>query len=695
MKLKKINISFLFLFALLFSFCGGTEAVDDTPELTTTSSTPTVQETTTTTLLIVQETNEEQCIPDDNTSINLESNRAIQRFLNNYGFDAGDIDGYFGYQSTEALRKFQAFAGINPDGDLGPITKEAIKNWTGCEDQISSYTSPPTTSADESASEENENTTTTTSSSTTTTTVIETVNNNLENSFGFLPSIGIDTNNLVSIFKGVSNKSSVCGTPYYNNIPNGVLNYFTNGNIAQISILPSPFSESSNTTQISNNLNEKFEVEIIGNGDNKFKFYFIPPYSSEIVSINPNEVIVTAGKTIAIFNKSNLASGYWFFAFAENSSGKIIKSSSPREFNNGNVSSQTYSGSVETEILNFNINGRNVGGGEALSTNDSISISYITKGSYDEKPITSSEIQKDDNVITLLNNDQADAGDLLVINNEVMKVLSKDNNSKYTVQRGFNNTEPKKHLTGASVKKIKNPESNKVNSSFAYVIIRSESGKKYQLILDGEVTSHSFNLSGCPNDRYLFEEIKSFSWREQGKSVVASNSIKNPTGSIFNKSFIVNELNNEYSPPTLKSIDSDSGSFANSGPRNVNISAGSEVVFNFSGLQKGSSNLKFLEIKFQMLPTAGSTKSSTNRSIFFAVKDDMKFKIKIDSVVSSTAFKSSEWESGYRYIFAELNVYDQLSKTTFKSNGQVSFDDLSNDSTHDVYYLDQFSFNIP
>ncbi len=200
--------------------------------------------------------------------------------------------------------------------------------------------------------------------------------------------------------------------------------------------------------------------------------------------------------------------------------------------------------------MNFNINGRNVGGGEALSTNDSISISYITKGSYDEKPITLSEIQKDDNVITLLNNDQADAGDLLVINNEVMKVLSKDNNSKYTVQRGFNNTEPKKkHLTGASVKKIKNPESNRVNSSFAYVVIRSESGKKYQLILDGEVTSHSFNLSGCPNDRYLFEEIKSFSWREQGKSVVASNSVKNPTGSIFNKSFIVNELNNEYSPP--------------------------------------------------------------------------------------------------------------------------------------------------
>ena len=305
-----------------------------------------------------------------------------------------------------------------------------------------------------------------------------------------------------------------------------------------------------------------------------------------------------------------------------------------------------------------------------------------------------SDIQKDDLEITLTNNEQANPGDLLVVNNEIMKVLSKNNN-KYEVQRGFNNTEPRKHLTGASVKQIKDLRVKKVNSTYALLVLRSESGKKFQVRLNGEIASHSFSLSGCPNDRYLFEEIKTFSWREQGKSIVASNSTKNATGSIFNKSFIVSESNNEYTPPTLKSIDSNTGSFANSGPRNVNISAGSEVAFNFSGLQKGSSELQFVEVKFQMLPTTGSSKSSTNRSVFFAVNDDMEFKIKIDSVVSSTAFKSSEWESGYRYIFAELNVYDQLSKTTFKSNGQVSFDDLSNDSTHDVYYLDQFSFNIP
>ena len=60
-----------------------------------------------------------------------------------------------------------------------------------------------------------------------------------------------------------------------------------------------------------------------------------------------------------------------------------------------------------------------------MSGSDTISISYITKGIYDEKPVTSKDIQKDDTEITLINNEQADPGDLLVVNNEIMKVLSK------------------------------------------------------------------------------------------------------------------------------------------------------------------------------------------------------------------------------------------------------------------------------
>ena len=690
--MKKLNSKFFyFLFSMTVVFCGGQEEIEVEIEATsTTSTTQITQETTTTSTVVVIEDSE--CIPDDNSNINLERDIEVQRFLNKYGFNAGEEDGYFGYESTEALRKFQAFAGLSPDGDLGPITKEAIKNWTGCEKEVNLYISTPTTTI-VSNNEESEQAST---SSTTTTTLgsVEIDNDQSNSSYGFIPSIGLDTNNLVSVFKGVGNNSSVCGTPFYNNVPSGALNYYSNGIISENSILPSVYSQSSNTAKILTNSNDTFAIEILGNGDNTFNFYFIPPFSNQVTLIKPITIDVSPGKTIATFSKNGLESGYWFFAYTENQSGQTIKSSSPREFTVGNTSSQTYAGSIDAEILNFNINGRNVGGGESLSTSDIITISYITKGIYDEKPSTTKDIQKDDLEITLTNNEQANPGDLLVINNEIMKVLSKDNN-KYEVQRGFNNTEPRKHLTGASVKQIKDLGVNKVNSTYALLVLRSESGKKFQVRLNGEIASHSFSLSGCPNDRYLFEEIKTFSWREQGKSVVASNSTKNPTGSIFNKSFIVSESNNEYSPPTLKSIDSNSGSFANSGPRNVNISAGSEVVFNFSGLQKGSSDLQFVEVKFQMLPTTGSSKSSTNRSVFFAVNDDMEFKIKIDSVVSSTAFKSSEWESGYRYIFAELNVYDQLSKTTFKSNGQVSFDDLSNDSTHDVYYLDQFSFNIP
>ena len=690
--MKKLNSKFFyFLFSMTVVFCGGQEEIEVEIEATsTTSTTQITQETTTTSTVVVIEDSE--CIPDDNSNINLERDIEVQRFLNKYGFNAGEEDGYFGYESTEALRKFQAFAGLSPDGDLGPITKEAIKNWTGCEKEVNLYISTPTTTI-VSNNEESEQAST---SSTTTTTLgsVEIDNDQSNSSYGFIPSIGLDTNNLVSVFKGVGNNSSVCGTPFYNNVPSGALNYYSNGIISENSILPSVYSQSSNTAKILTNSNDTFAIEILGNGDNTFNFYFIPPFSNQVTLIKPITIDVSPGKTIATFSKNGLESGYWFFAYTENQSGQTIKSSSPREFTVGNTSSQTYAGSIDAEILNFNINGRNVGGGESLSTSDIITISYITKGIYDEKPSTTKDIQKDDLEITLTNNEQANPGDLLVINNEIMKVLSKNNN-KYEVQRGFNNTEPRKHLTGASVKQIKDLGVKKVNSTYALLVLRSESGKKFQVRLNGEIVSHSFSLSGCPNDRYLFEEIKTFSWREQGKSVVASNSTKNATGSIFNKSFIVSESNNEYTPPTLKSIDSNSGSFANSGPKNVNISTGSEVAFNFSGLQKGSSELQFVEVKFQMLPTTGSSKSSSNRSVFFAVNDDMEFKIKIDSVVSSTAFKSSEWESGYRYIFAELNVYDQLSKTTFKSNGQVSFDDLSNDSTHDVYYLDQFSFNIP
>lgn len=691
MNIKIIHLAKQFkllIFILLIATCGGEESVEveDLPSSTTTTK-AVIETTTTTTISEIIEVG--NCVSDDNSNLNLEKNIEVQKFLNRYGFNAGEEDGYFGNQSIEALRKFQSYAGLKPDGDLGPITISVMKSWTGCEEEIGTYTPPPTTIV---KSPEDDDTTSTTSPSTTTTTVIPVSNSSEE--FGYIPAIGIDTNNPISIFKGVSNPSSICGTPYYNNLTSNAQGYFSNGVVPESSVLPSIYSQSSNTARISTNTNNQVEIEIIGNGDDGFKFYFISPFSSQTTEIIPEKITVSSGKTVATFNKKNLKTGYWFFSFAENYSGQIIKSSSPREFNNGTVSSQTYSGSVEVEILSFTKNNKNVGSSEALSTSDEIFISYITKGSYDAKPSTPNDIQVDDNEISLVNDDQAEVGDLLVINNEVMKVLSKDSN-KYTVQRGFNNTEPKKHLSSASVKKIKNPENYRVNSNYAYLILRTETGKRFQLRLNDEAKSYKFTLDGCPNDRYLFEEIKTFSWREQGKSAVASNSTKNSTGLIFNKSFVVNQSDNTYIPPNLNSINVETGSFANTGPKNINISSGSQVIFSFTGLEKGSSNLEFIEIKFQMLPISGTSKSTTNRSVFFPINDSKEFSININSITSSTAYRLSDWESGYRYILTELNVFDGLSKTTFKNNGQIIYDDLSNAGSHDVYYLDQFSFNIP
>ena len=115
-----------FLLSTVIVFCGGQEELEvEIDTNSTTSTTQIIQETTTTSTVVVIE--DSKCMPDDNSSINLERYIEVQRFLNKYGFNAGEEDGYFGYQSTEALRKFQAFAGLSPDGDLGPITKETIK----------------------------------------------------------------------------------------------------------------------------------------------------------------------------------------------------------------------------------------------------------------------------------------------------------------------------------------------------------------------------------------------------------------------------------------------------------------------------------------------------------------------------------------------------------------------------------------
>ena len=102
--------------------------------------------------------NVEVCTGDDNKGINFERIRNVQTFLNNYGFNAGDVDGYLGNQTIAAIKDFQRYAGLYPDGDVGPLTRNAMNNWTGCEGEATQIITTTTTVP----SSNDSNTTTTT-----------------------------------------------------------------------------------------------------------------------------------------------------------------------------------------------------------------------------------------------------------------------------------------------------------------------------------------------------------------------------------------------------------------------------------------------------------------------------------------------------------------------------------------------------
>ena len=52
---------------------------------------------------------------------------ALQFTLAWHGFPSGNLDGHFGSHTATALRKFQDWAGLRPDGRAGPTTIAALK----------------------------------------------------------------------------------------------------------------------------------------------------------------------------------------------------------------------------------------------------------------------------------------------------------------------------------------------------------------------------------------------------------------------------------------------------------------------------------------------------------------------------------------------------------------------------------------
>jgi len=57
--------------------------------------------------------------------------KELQQWLNDNGYDAGEVDGMYGGRTARAVRKFQKDADITVDGDAGPMTIKAMMKASG------------------------------------------------------------------------------------------------------------------------------------------------------------------------------------------------------------------------------------------------------------------------------------------------------------------------------------------------------------------------------------------------------------------------------------------------------------------------------------------------------------------------------------------------------------------------------------
>ena len=75
------------------------------------------------------------CIPQDNSSLVINSTLDIQQFLSNNGFNPGPIDGQSGPKTKNAIISFQNENGLLADGIAGNKTKAAMRAYTGCKSE--------------------------------------------------------------------------------------------------------------------------------------------------------------------------------------------------------------------------------------------------------------------------------------------------------------------------------------------------------------------------------------------------------------------------------------------------------------------------------------------------------------------------------------------------------------------------------
>ena len=686
--MRKIQFFILSIIVLIFISCSSQddEVATDLIDTTTTSNIPT---STITTIIDTTTTTEvafDGCIPENNQSIDFTNLTNVQNFLNRYGFDAGPEDGMSGTQTREAIKKFQAYVGITVDGDLGPTTYGKMRLYTGCETKINDYVSETTTTT-VIVEEDNSETSTTTTSlpPTTTTTVIA-----ASYDYGFQSSVLPETGNFIDVITSRNENNSFCSNiaPTYSekNQKSDL------GFPESYKLYPSPpLLATGASTQISSDSSTTFTVEVVGNGDENFKFYFIEPFTSSYVSLIPQNISISTGLTQATFNKSGLTQGYWFYGYADNGSGGIVKAEGLREFLVGPALIQNDVNITTFDNVWLHTSQELISNGEYVPNNSEMYITYIMDTGFNSFSTISNEVDTTSSTITLASSDNYLVGDVVLVDNEFM-LIKEISDQTLTVERGYQNSLQQIHGIGTNVQKIVTDTDMKAVRGYA--LFKGEKGYSFSVSLGKEGMPTKFTISdSCPKDVYSLVYITATAWREKGESISRSVDLGGSDAKLSNDKFTLYQGIVDYVFPDMYSIDQSTGQFINLGPREATYSKGDTISFDFAGIVSGSNEIRFIELGFNMFPT-GSKSTSSRKVIFTPSNSEYKYISTISSVSNDTVFSRDVWELGYRYLLSYVKINDGVSEVIYKNNNELENVTLGTKSTHNVYYLDQFSFTI-
>ena len=221
-----------------------------------------------------------------------------------------------------------------------------------------------------------------------------------------------------------------------------------------------------------------------------------------------------------------------------------------------------------------------------------------------------------------------------------------------------------------------------------------DSGYKFSVSLGREGVPSPFQLtSDCPKDVYSLDYIKIFGWREKGKSSVETTDARSIDSVASSDSFNFVGGDTSYTSPSIQASSS-TGSFLNTGPKSITLTQGEKIEFEFAGISKGSREVTFIELEFDMSPLTSAKNQSSRKIVFTSSGGTYKYIQTLESLSTTTSFAGSTWEKGYRYILKSVTISDGVSKIKYSSNGVLENLTTDEESTHDVYYLDQFIFSI-